>query len=107
MKNMGIQQMDMQKLQEMQACMARIDHKQLEAMEEEQNAFQAEMKSLCASGKRAAAQNKAMSYAKDMMNRPVMKEIRKCGEMAAKMMPGMPFTQKDSHGKEQHVCDAF
>ena len=50
----------MQQMQEAQACMEKIDQSQLDALEKKAKQFEAEMKSLCASGKRAAAQDRAM-----------------------------------------------
>ncbi len=111
----GMQQMDMQKLQEMQTCMENIDQKQLQAIEKQQQQFEAEIKPLCNSGKRDQAQQKAIAYAKQMMNNPAIKTMQKCGEIAKGMMPDMPFMDMDkelgndpsNNMNDQHVCDAY
>ena len=57
---MGMSEADMQKMmqqmQEAQACMEKIDQAELDVLEKKAEKFEAEMKSLCASGKRDAAQ---------------------------------------------------
>lgn len=107
MSKMGINQMDIQKLQQMQSCMENIDQQQLQAIEQQQARFDTEIKSLCTSGKRDQAQQKAIAYAKQMMNNPVIKAMQKCGEMARDIMPDMPFTDMNEEMNEQHVCDAY
>ena len=107
MSKMGINQMDMQKLQQMQSCMENIDQQQLQAIEQQQARFDAEIKSLCATGKRDEAQQKAIAYAKQMMNNPAIKAMQKCGEIARGMMPDMPFTNINEDMDSQHVCDAY
>ena len=103
----GMQQMDMQKLQQMQKCMENIDQKQLQAIEKQQQQFEAEIKPLCKSGKRDQAQQKAIEYARQMMNNPAIKTMQKCGEMAKGMMPDMPVMEMEKELESQHVCDAY
>jgi hypothetical protein len=116
---MGMNEADMQKMmqqmQEAQACMEKIDQSQLDALERKAKQFEAEMKSLCASGKRAAAQDRAMDYMKEVVNSPVVKEAKRCGEMMEGMMGGMMQGMKkqgslmteDKDYSNQHVCDSF
>lgn len=107
MSKMGINQMDMQKLQQMQSCMENIDQQQLQLIQQQQARFDTELKSLCTSGKRDQAQQKAIAYAKQIMNNPAIKAMQKCGEIAREMMPDMPFTDINEDMDEQHVCDAY
>jgi len=103
----GMGGMDMQKLQEMQSCMSKVDQEQLKALEQGHNEFDAEVKALCAGGKRDEAQEKALSYAKEMMKNPAIQTIRKCSEIAQGMMPDMPFMNQDVDPADQHVCDSY
>lgn len=100
-------QMDMQKLQQMQQCMENIDQKQLQAMEKQQQQFEAEIKPLCKSGKRDQAQQKAIEYARQMMKNPAIKAMQKCSEIAKGMMPDMPVMEMEEELDSQHVCDAY
>jgi type II secretory pathway component PulJ len=101
----GMNGVDMQKLQEMQSCMENVDQDKLKALEQGQNQFEAEVKSLCASGKRDEAQKKAVSYAKEMMSNPAIQALSKCGEIAKGMMPEMPYMNLAKETSSQHICD--
>jgi predicted transcriptional regulator len=112
---MGMSEADtqkmMQQMQDAQACMEKIDQSELEALEKKANQFEAEMKSLCASGKRDEAQEKAMVYMKQIVNSPAVKEAKRCGEMMKGMMQGMmqnmPLMNEDKDYTKQHVCDSY
>lgn len=99
-------QMDMQKLQQMQECMQQVDQKQLKAIENQQQQFDTEIRALCKSGKRDQAQQKAIAYAKKIMNNPAIKAMQKCGDIVRGMMPEMPVMQMEKELESQHVCDA-
>lgn len=105
----GMNEGDMQKIrqqmQKMQSCMQNVDQAKLKVLEQRSNQFGAEVKSLCASGKRDEAQKKAISFGKEMANDPSMQAMRKCGEMAKGMMPKMPFMDQDKDLSSYHVCD--
>lgn len=102
--NMNI---DMEKMQKVMACMQNIDRSVLEGLEEEGKKMEAEVGALCRSGNRDEAQDKAMAYGKEMMNKPELKKIRECGKLAAGMLPKMPFDTFEEEGKQTHVCDDF
>jgi predicted transcriptional regulator len=112
---MGMSEADttkmMQRMQEAQVCMEKIDQSELDALEKKANEFEAEMKSLCASGKRDEAQEKAMVYMNEIVNSSAVKEAKRCGEMMQGamqgMMPDMPFMNEDKDYNSQHVCDSF
>lgn len=103
----GMAQMDMQKLQQMQQCIENIDQSQLQEIEKQQQQFDTEIRALCKSGKRDQAQQKAIAYAKQMMNNPAIKAMQKCGEIARGMMPEMPVMQMENELESQHVCDVY
>ena len=111
---MGMSERDMgkmmQKMQEAQACMEKIDQSELEELERKAEKFETEMKSLCASGKRDEAQERAMVYMKEIVNSSVVKEAKRCGEMMKGAMQGMmqdmPFMNQDKDYSSKHVCDS-
>ena len=104
--NDGDMQKMMQQMREAQACMEKIDQAELEVLEKKAEQFEAEMKSLCASGKRDAAQEKAMVYTKEIVNSSAVKAARKCGEMMKGMMPDESFMNQDKDYSSLHVCDS-
>lgn len=103
----GMNEADMKKLQEMQSCMSTVDQEQLDALEQRQNQFDAEVKALCDRGKRDKAQQKAMLFGKEMMKNPAIQAISKCSKIAQGMMPNMPFMNQDEESPDQHVCDSY
>ena len=97
----------MENIQKMQSCISNIDQEQFKVIEKRQSQFDAEMKSLCDSGKRDEAQKKAIMYEKEMMNNPVIKALSKCGEIAKGIMPEMPFMNQEEQLPDEHVCDSY
>ena len=95
----------MQQVEKMQSCMENVDKKELTALEQRSRQMEADVKSLCASGKRDEAQKKAISFAKEITNDTTMKVMRKCGEMVKEMIPKMSFTGLDKDSADHHICD--
>jgi len=106
----GMSEEDMQKMMQpmlmMQSCMKDVDQTGMKALEKRSNQLEAEVKSLCASGKREEAQAKAISFGKEMMEDPAMQTMRKCGEMMEGMMPKTPFMDQHEDRSDGHVCDS-
>jgi len=105
----GMNEEDMQKMmeqmQEMQSCMQNVDQGKLKVLEQRSYEIEAEVKSLCTSGKRDEAQKKAISFGKEVAKDPTMQAMRKCGEMMKGMTPNMPFMDQDKDYSSHHVCD--
>jgi type II secretory pathway component PulJ len=97
----------MQQMQEMQTCMQDIDQSRLEAFEQRATRAEAEVKSLCASGKRDAAQQEAIAFAREVSSDPDIQKMRKCTENMQDMMPRMPYMDQASEPdtSANHVCD--
>ncbi|MES9817272.1 MAG: hypothetical protein ACH255_13720 [Candidatus Thiodiazotropha sp.] len=108
MSEQQMQQMMMQ-AQEAQKCFSKIDQSQLDELEAKGKKMEADIKALCAAGKRDKAMSAAMKYSKQMYNDPKMKEMRKCGEMMKDMMAGMPQPHMPPTVEEReqagHICD--
>ena len=98
-------QQHMQKMQEMQSCMQNIDQKKLKVLEQRSHEMEAEIRSLCATGRRDKAEKKAISFGKKMAKDPTMQAMIKCSEGMKEMMPNMPFMGQDKDSSDQHVCD--
>ena len=105
----GMNEKDMQKMmqqmQKMESCMQNIDQTELKALEQRSSRSEAEVKSLCASGKREEAQAKAISFGKEIARDPVMQAMKKCGEMMKGMMSTMPLMNQHRVRSDHHVCD--
>ncbi|MCQ8129726.1 hypothetical protein [Methylomonas rivi] len=101
-----MQQM-MQQAQSMQNCMANIDEAEMEAFQQKAEAMDAEVKALCAAGKRDAAMARAMAFGKETAQSSIMQDMKKCGEGMKNMMPMLPKTAQApaEGGKPRHICD--
>ena len=98
-----MQQM-MENTQKMQDCMSGIDPSAMRSLEEKGRKLDAEVKALCAAGKRKEAQDKAIAYGKEMSATKEMKQMQKCGEM---MQQSPAFRGNMEPGKGGHVCDGY
>jgi len=101
----GMSEADMQKMEQMQSCMEKIDEAKLKAIEQRSSQIETEIKSLCAGGKRVEAQAKAEAFGKEMANDPTVQAMGKCGEMMKGMMPKMPYMDQGKGPSSRHVCD--
>ena len=95
----------MEQAQKAQACMQNIDTSEFEKIEQEGRKMEAQIKSLCADGKRDEAQDQAIAYSRKMMSLPAMKQLRECSEMLRGMIPKMPFDNFEEEFKNKHICD--
>jgi len=92
----------MQQIQQMQACMERVDQAKMEALEQRQNQFEQEVQVLCASGKRDAAHRKALQFETEMAANPIVKAVEKCELMAQELMGEKLYEEESA----QHICDS-
>jgi hypothetical protein len=106
MSEQGMQNM-MESMQEMQTCMQGIDQSRMDALEQRAKEMEAEVNSLCAKGRRDAAQIRAMTFSREMASDPDVQKMRKCGDGMKGMMPTMPMMgQVDKPEKSGgHICD--
>jgi N-acetylneuraminic acid mutarotase len=97
----------MLQMQKMQACMQSVDQSRLKAYEQQANKVQAEVKTLCASGKRDEAQQKAVAFAQEFAGDPDTMKMMECSKMMSGAMPAMPFMDQanESDNSVKHVCD--
>jgi hypothetical protein len=97
----------MLQMQKMQTCMQDIDQSRLQEFEQRANKVEAEVKSLCASGKRDTAQQNAIAFGQEVADNPDVQKMLECGKMMNNVMPGMPFMDQANESDESagHVCD--
>ena len=100
-------QMNMEQMQKAAACMENLDFSIMDKLEEEEKKVGAEIQSLCQSGKRREAQDRAITMSEEMMNRPELQQFRECSKMMAGMMPQMPFQKMEDMGNDRHICDDY
>ena len=105
-------QMIQQQMQEIQACMAKVDRDQVMQLELSSRQLKIEIESLCASGKRDEAQRKAIAFGEEVANHAALKQMIECNEKLAEisparkqMMPKISFTGVDKDGGDRHICD--
>ncbi len=95
----------MQQMREVQACLKNIDQSELKKIGMRSRKIDAEIKSLCAQGKRDKAQNKAISYGKEISGNPTMKKMAQC-TAKIKQNPAMKeFIPKEKDYSRLNVCD--
>jgi hypothetical protein len=108
MSDQQMQQMMLQ-AQEAQKCFSELDQSKFQELETKGKKMEAEIKELCAAGKRDEAMSRVMKFSKQMQNDPEMKALRKCGELMQGAMAGMPqpYMPPDMDDQEEggHVCD--
>lgn len=105
MDEAAMQQM-MQQAQGMQTCMENIDPAEMEAFQKSAEQMDAEVKTLCAAGKRDAAMARAMSFGREAASSNAMQQMKKCGEGMRNMMPKAAVTATDNSGAPaRHICD--
>lgn len=97
----------MQQMQGMQSCLQGIDQSRLQAFEQRARQLETEVKSLCAGGRRTAAQQKAIAFAREVAGDPDIRKIRQCGEMMGGMLPDLPYLNQSGEPDTAagHVCD--
>lgn len=97
----------MQKAQEMQTCMQNVDESEMQAFQQRAEKMGAEVKALCAAGKRGDAQSKLISYAKELNNDTTMQTLKKCGEIMQGMMPEVSRIAQthERDNPQSHICD--
>ena len=95
----------MEQAQKAQACMQDIDSSELNKLEQQGQQIEAEIKALCAAGKRDQAQSRAIAYSKEMMAMPTMQKMRECSELMRGMLPAMPFDDFEEEFKNKNICD--
>lgn len=111
----SMSEQDMQALmaamQEMQACYQKVDQQALQELQEQSQKVVVEMQSLCDSGKRDAAQEKAKHYSRQMMENEAVKQMEECAQKlpaSLKEMAGESPLDLDGFDdlKNSHICDA-
>ncbi|MDX2456272.1 MAG: hypothetical protein QNL87_02070 [Gammaproteobacteria bacterium] len=107
----GMSESDMQNMmlqaQKMQSCMEGVDQSRLQAFEQRASKVEAEVKSLCGSGKRDDAQQEAIAFGREATSNPDIQKMIKCTEGMSNMMPKVPYMDQASASDTsvKHVCD--
>jgi hypothetical protein len=98
----------MQGMQAMQECMAKIDMAAVDRFSAEGKQVEAEVRSLCAAGKREAAQHMAIAFGMKITQDPAMKAMAGCSKKMQGTMPKMPqqpYADLARDKNRRHVCD--
>ena len=92
---------------DMMACYQKIDQAEMQKLQSETEAKQAEIKAMCAAGNRQAAEKEAMRFGMAMQNRPVVKQLQACGKDLKQSMPIMALSNPSRSGERKHICDGY
>jgi hypothetical protein len=95
----------MQQMEKMQACMEKVDQAKLQALGTRSQQMETEIRSLCASGKRDEAQQKAIAFGREVADDASMNAMMKCTEGMRSLMPEMSFKGLAEDARDQHICD--
>ncbi len=92
----------MAQMQQMQACMSKIDFTPLSKLEGEASSLEKEINTLCKNNQRDLAQQKAIAFSKKVLEMKAIKEMKACTKDS-------PLAQmisiKDPDYTKQHICD--
>ena len=90
-------EMMMQKMQEMQVCMSKIDFNQLSSLQQETLRVKVDVEKMCVQGKRDQAEKEAKLFYDKVMHLPAIIQMKACTQG---LIP--------EHDPKQsiHVCDA-
>ena len=91
----------------MQKCMAGIDQSSMNDLAAMGEKMQADIKSLCKTGKRKEAENAAIKYSKDIANTRQMEELQKCSDLVNDIKQNMPSNGENVENNNTHVCDRY
>jgi len=92
----------MQEMQTIQVCMAKVDFNALSALQEKAFSVQKNIETMCQQGQRDQAQQKAISFSKEVMSTPAIVQLKGCskGTVMEKMME-----VRVNDFTKTHVCD--
>ena len=96
----------MEKMEKIQQCMAKVDESELKALETRAKKFRTEAKSMCDSGKRDAAQKKAIAFSKDIMKSPTVKTLKGCAEEMGDFVSKITVPDYADQDSNLHICDS-
>lgn len=101
----------MGKMQEMQACMSKIDQEKLKSLQKKAMGMHKKIQSLCDDGKTDEAQKTAMEFAIQMKDSPELTQMRDCTkDMPAMMKEHMMQPKVEEMNKEfsqKDICEAM
>ena len=86
-------------MQKMQACIQKIDNKEIEILKNRGKIFENEIQALCNKGKREQAQQKTKETFNTMMNDPIAIKLKKCTDI-------MQDISSEIDVEDFHVCDS-
>lgn len=100
----------MGKMQEMQACMSKVDQKKLKELKKKGEAMHKKVKSLCDAGKKDEAQEQALEFGIKMKDDPEIAKMRECTKDMPEMMKQMQksnVTDMDKEFTQKDICEAM
>lgn len=97
----------MKQMQKVEACMTTVDQTAIENLGERAQKLEQTFIKLCQEGKRDAAQQKLVSFAKDVNNHGEIKKMRQCFAKIDNPMLRQSMTEKFEINTDQQICDSI
>lgn len=94
-----------QQMSAMENCMAQIDLKELETMEQQSEQMRTEINALCSQGKEDQAKILALQFSDEVMNSNTMKSMMHCASMVPGMEAQMQVPDLKSELENQSICE--
>ena len=93
-------------IQQAQQCMDNVDQDQLLDLQEEALIIKAEVEAHCVADERDEAQEKSIAFAREALQKPVVKEWQQCMGVLGQTLPLLALVQmQNPEVTGSHVCD--
>lgn len=102
---MGDTETIMQQMQAMEKCMAQIDYRQLEQMEQHSTEVQQSIIALCNQGNEAEARRIALQFSDEVMQSQAMQTMQNCASLVPGMQQQLQVPDFEQELGEQSICE--
>ena len=102
---MGDTETIMQQMQAMEKCMAQIDYRELEQMEQHSTQVQQRIIALCQQGNEAEARKIALQFSDEVMQSQSMQTMQLCASLVPGMQQQMQVLDFEQELGQQSICD--
>ena len=95
----------MQQMQAMEECMAKIDQRELELMEQRSMELQQQINALCSQGNADEARKVALQFSDEVMQSKSMQTMQKCASLVPGMQQQLEVQDFEQELGQQSICD--
>ena len=102
---MGETETIMQQMQAMEKCMAQIDYRELEQMEQHSTQVQQRIIALCQQGNELQARRIALQFSDEVMQSQSMQTMQKCASLVPGMQQQIQALDFEQELGQQSICE--